>query len=517
MSVRVRRLLLDGVRGHDWATPVVLAATLFVLVAAVARIASTEPLSSTDESAHVDYALRVWHGQLPVLMDGVRFQPGFGHHPPVQWVAQHPPLYYVLLAPLVGPLVDAGHPVQAVVAARIVNAIIVAGIVPAAAWAASRCFPEVRRLPATVAVVSGFTAVLVVQAGVVYNDSLAALLGALACGVAGAALRSGVTPRLLVCGALVAAAGMTTRLSFALWLVAVAVAFLLARTVRLGRLQGLWARVVVALVPVVAAAAASGWFWVRNTIVAGSFSGRPKAWPGWVPRPHFTDQEVATKPAFWKQLFALYRGALDLRDAVPWILLLAPVLLLAVSLVVLLVRRITTRRGQNPGRSSAPGDGWPRTLVVAMLVTVVVLFVLVEIRYMAGGGAPINRYTLSVWAPIAIALAAGLRASRHAAVVLVPAWTLLSLVPIWSLLHFEGATLMPHSAKLVLAATVLAGVLTAATIALFVAGELAGLRRDRDARDGRADTDDRDDRSASDAGPAGHDGGQLIAPRSTAR
>lgn len=510
MALRMPRVLLDGVRGRDWATPVVFAATLFVLVAAVARIASSEPLSSTDESAHVDYALRVWHGQLPVLMDGVRFQPGFGHHPPVQWVAQHPPLYYVLLAPLVGPLVDAGHPVQAVVAARIVNALIVAGIVPAAAWAASRCFPGARRLPATVAVVSGFTAVLVVQAGVVYNDSLAALLGALACGVAGAALRSGVTPRLLVCGALVAAAGMTTRLSFALWLVAVAVAFLLARTVRLGRLHGVWPRVVVALVPVVAAAAASGWFWVRNTIVAGSFSGRPKAWPGWVPRPHFTDQEVATKPAFWKQLFALYRGALDLRDGVPWTLLLVPLLLLAVSLVVLLVRRVAAGRVRGPERSTASAasvasaEAWRRTLVVAMLVTVVGLFVLVEIRYMAGGGAPINRYTLSVWVPIAIALAAGLRASRHAAVVLVPAWTLLSLVPIWSLLHFEGATLVPHSAKLVLAATVLGGVLTAVTIGLFVVGELAGLRRDRD-------------RTATDAVPDARDGDQLIASRSTAR
>ncbi len=514
MALRVRRVLLDGVRGRDWATPVVLAATLFVLVAAVARIASTEPLSSTDESAHVDYALRVWHGQLPVLMDGVRFRPGFGHHPPVQWVAQHPPLYYVLLAPLVGPLVDGGHPVQAVVAARVVNALVVAGIVPAAAWAASRCFPGARRLPATVAVVSAFTAVLVVQAGVVYNDSLAALLGALACGVAGAALRSGLTPRLLVGGALVTAAGMTTRLSFALWLVAVAVAFLLARTVRLGRLRGVGARVVAALVPVVAAAAASGWFWVRNTIVAGSFSGRPKPWPGWVPRAHFTDGEVATKPSFWKQLFALYRGALDLRDPVPWTLLLVPLLLLAVAAVVLVTRRATGRRRERAVRSA---EAWPRALVVAMLVTVVVLFVLVEIRYMAGGGAPINRYTLAVWVPIAVAVAAGLGASRHAAVVLVPAWTLLALVPIWSLLHFEGATLVPHSATLVLGATVLAGVLTAVTIALFVLGGIDGLRRRGQDEPAAAPTPAAPTAPTAPAPTATPDGDQPIASDNTAR
>ncbi|QQD75251.1 hypothetical protein I8920_10320 [Curtobacterium sp. YC1] len=469
---------LGGIRGRSWATPVVLAATLFLLVAAVARIASTEPLSSTDESAHVDYALRVWHGQLPVLLDGVRFRPGFGHTPPVQWVAQHPPLYYVLLAPLVGPLVDSGHPVQAVVAARLVNAVVVAGIVPAAAWAASRCFPEARRLPATVAVVSAFTAVLVVQAGVVYNDSLAALLGALACGVAGAALRTGVGPRLLVGGALVAAAGMTTRLSFALWLVAIAVAFLLARTVRVGRLHGVGARLLVALVPVVAAAAASGWFWIRNSIVAGSFSGRPKPWPGWVPRPHFTDGEVVTMPSFWKQLFALYRGALDLRDPVPWTLFLVPLLLAVVFALVLVGRGVVRRRsGAAPVEPVGPSEAWPRALVVAMLATVTVLFVLVEIRYMAGGGAPINRYTLTVWVPLALAIAAGLRVSRYAAVVLVPAWVLLALVPMSTLVHAEGATLVPHAATLVLGAMIVAGLLTLVTLVLFVLGEVRAIRR----------------------------------------
>lgn len=487
MGDRIRERLLVGFRGREWASPVVLAATLFVLVAAVARIASTEPLGGTDESAHVDYALRVWHGQLPVLMDGVRFRPGFGHTPPVQWVAQHPPLYYAVLAPIVGPLADSGHPVQAVVAARLVNAVIVAGIVPAAAWAASRCFPAARRLPATVAVVSAFTAVLIVQGGVVYNDSLAAFLGALACGVAGAALRSGVTTRLLVGGAVVAAAGITTRLSFALWLVAIVVAFLLCRDVRVGRLRGTWARVLVALVPLVAAAGASGWFWIRNVVVAGSFSGRPKPWPGWVPREHFTDGEVVSMPLFWKQLFAVYRGALDLRDPVPWTLLVGPLLLAVVFGLVLLGRRVARRR---PGSSSDERAGlsepWSRALVGAMLATVTALFVVVEVRYAAGGGAPINRYPLAVWVPIALAIAAGLRSFRYATVVLVPAWVLLALVPIASLLHPEGASLVARSATVVLGATVLAGLLTLVTIVLFVLGEVDAIRR----RSGLRTTDD---------------------------
>jgi hypothetical protein len=454
---RTRTLLNTGFRGRDWATPVVLAATLLVLTASVARTFSSMPLASVDESAHVDYVLRVWHGQLPVLLDGIRFRPGFGGTPPVQWVAQHPPLYYVLLAPVVGPLVDAGHPVQAVVAGRLCNAVFAAAVVPSAAWAASRCFPGVVRLPATVAVVTASTSVLVVQGGVVYNDSLAALTCALACGVAGAALRSGVGSGLVVGGALVAAAGMTTRLTFALWLVAIVVAFALSRTVRLGRLQGLCARVLVAAVPLAAAAAASGWFWLRNQELTGSFSGRPTAWPGYTPRPHYSEVEVVSTLGFWRQLFALFRGALPIASPLPWVLLLLPVLLFVAALVT---RRL---------RPWAPADDdrWPRRLVVAMLVVVTVLFVVVEIRYAAGGGAPLNRYTLTVLVPIALAMAAGFLAWGRVGTWTALAWAAAAVVPTWSLVDTAGSELVGHSGAVVVLAASAAAVCAAAVVVLY--------------------------------------------------
>jgi hypothetical protein len=454
---RTRTLLNTGFRGRDWATPVVLAATLLVLTASVARTFSSMPLASVDESAHVDYVLRVWHGQLPVLLDGIRFRPGFGGTPPVQWVAQHPPLYYVLLAPVVGPLVDAGHPVQAVVAGRLCNAVFAAAVVPSAAWAASRCFPGVVRLPATVAVVTASTSVLVVQGGVVYNDSLAALTCALACGVAGAALRSGVGSGLVVGGALVAAAGMTTRLTFALWLVAIVVAFALSRTVRLGRLQGLCARVLVAAVPLAAAAAASGWFWLRNQELTGSFSGRPTAWPGYTPRPHYSEVEVVSTLGFWRQLFALFRGALPIASPLPWVLLLLPVLLFVAALVA---RRL---------RPWAPADDdrWPRRLVVAMLVVVTLLFVVVEIRYAAGGGAPLNRYTLTVLVPIALAMAAGFLAWGRIGTWIALAWTAAAVVPTWSLVDAGGSELVGHSGAVVVLAASAAAVCAAAVVVLY--------------------------------------------------
>ena len=456
-SDRIRALLTAGFRGRDWATPIVLAATLLVLTASVARTFSSMPLASVDESAHVDYVLRVWHGQLPVLLDGIRFRPGFGGTPPVQWVAQHPPLYYALLAPVIGPLVDAGHPVQAVVSGRLCNAVFAAAVVPSAAWAASRCFPGVVRLPATVAVVTASTSVLVVQGGVVYNDSLAALTCALACGVAGAALRSGVGPGLVVGGALVAAAGMTTRLTFTLWLVAMVVAFALSRTVRLGRLRGLGARVLVAAVPLAAAAAASGWFWLRNQALTGSFSGRPTAWPGYTPRPHYSEVEVVSMLGFWRQLFALFRGALPIASPLPWVLLLLPVLLFVAALVA---RRL---------RPWAPADDdrWSRRLVVAMLVVVTVLFVVVEIRYAAGGGAPLNRYTLTVLVPIALAMSAGFLAWVRVGTWAALAWAVAAVVPTWSLVDTAGSELVGHSGTVVVLAAAAAAVCAAAVVVLY--------------------------------------------------
>ncbi|WP_316311715.1 hypothetical protein, partial [Clavibacter michiganensis] len=116
----------------------------------------------------------------------------------MQWVAQHPPLYYLVLAPVVGPLFDSGDALAAVLAGRVMSAVMAGGVVLASAWAAWRCFPTARLLPGAVAVVTAFAGMLVQQGGSIYNDVLFVLFSVLGCGIAGAALRTGVTSRLLV-------------------------------------------------------------------------------------------------------------------------------------------------------------------------------------------------------------------------------------------------------------------------------------------------------------------------------
>lgn len=435
--------LLTRLQRHDWATPTVLLAVVVVMAASVARAFTTDPLGSADEPAHIDYALQVWHGHLPQFADGLRYTAPFGAHPPVQWVAQHPPLFYVLLAPVVGPAWDAGHLVLAVMLGRMCSVVFAGALVLASAWAASRSFPAMRRLPSVVAVVTALTGIVVVQGGSIYNDSLYAVLCALAGGVAATAIRRGVGPRVLVAGSLVAAAGMTTRLSFGLWLAAVVVAFALAHGVRLGRLRGIGGRVVVAAVPALAAAAASGWFYLRNRALTGTLSGRPTTWAGHVPREKRSDLQVVRDPEYWRGIFGAFRGALDPLTATPWLLLLLPVLLAAVAVVVHAVSGGRSRAARG-GRRPRAGDGALQTvLVVAMYTAVTLLFTIAEIRYVAGGGGTINRYVLTVQLPIALAVGAGLAAWGRLSWVLVVLWSALALVPYRSLVVLGSVPAVP--------------------------------------------------------------------------
>ncbi|WIB59109.1 hypothetical protein DEJ13_11645 [Curtobacterium sp. MCLR17_007] len=464
---------LSRLQRHDWATPTVLLAVVVVMAASVARAFTTDPLGSADEPAHIDYALQVWHGHLPRFADGLRYTAPFGAHPPVQWVAQHPPLFYLVLAPVVGPAWDAGHLVLATMLGRMVSVVAAGALVLACAWAASRAFPAMRRLPSAVAVVTALTGIVVVQGGSIYNDAFYAVLCALAGGVAASAIRRGVGPRLLVAGALVGAAGMTTRLSFGIWLAAVVVGFALAHRTRLGRLRGAAARVVAALVPLVAAGAASGWFWVRNHELTGSFSGRPTTWTGHVPREKRTDLQVVTDPDYWRGIFGAFRGALDPLTATPWLLLLVPVFLAAVAVLLHAVLR---------GRRRPSSDGFvPAALVVAMFAIVTLLFTIVEIRYVAGGGGTINRYVLTVQLPIALLVAGGLAAWGRASWVLLTVWSAVALVPYRSLVVLGGLPSVP-GADLV-AGTAFVVSLVALAVAL-LAVAVPDLRRGRGRRVG---------------------------------
>jgi hypothetical protein len=480
---------------HPWAGITVWSAVLFVLAASVARAFTYPPLNGGDEPAHFDYIITVWHGHLPVFEKGLTYRAPFGAGVPVQWVSQHPPLYYVLLAPIVGPLFDHGHALLAVLAGRCASAVLIACAVPAAAWGAWRTFPGARRLPGAIAVVTAMSGIVIQQGSSIYNDALYYPLVVLACAIAGAALRSGVGPRLLVGAVLVGAAGMSTRLSFALWLIALVVAVVLAPHVRLGRLTGIPARVVAAALPVLGAVAASGWFYLRNKRLAGNYSGRHADWGlqhmGRVESP-VTD--VVQNPGFWRGTFGIYRGVLDPLSWSTYWLLLVPLALAVLAGVWFLVRRRSVspadaEASRSIARASVRADRRDRlstALVVAMYVVVTVLLIATQVQYVAGGGAANTRYALTAMPVLVVAMAAGLTAWRPLSGVLVGLWIAAAMPPYLSLVDLYVTSIVPHAATIVRLtfAVSLIGVLGCVLGAFLDSGILRDARRARRSRGG---------------------------------
>ncbi len=389
---------------------VVLLAALTVILAATVQALVVPPLHTGDETAHLDYAYQVWSGHLPVFEAGIVLKPDVGSVPPVQWVAQHPPLYYLLLAPVVGPMVDSGHLIGAVYAARLLNVLAVGLLVYVVAWAARRAFPDGAvasgASPALVtALVVGATAWVARVGGSAYNDVLAAVLTTWLFGLSASAVRSGLTWRRTGLLVVVSALCIGTRLH-AMVMVAIMVgAVLVAVLVRVRsevphRVTVLRAWVLAVSVPL-AVAATTGWFWARNLRLTGSITGGHPDWAAEnldrVTRPVL---DVAVDPDVWVRLLAVF-GHGTIPDAVVVLLLLVVPALLAVMGTVRVVSggsEMVVPRVLDLSRV---------LLVVAGALTVATTLAM-QITYTAGGGSPHPRYLLLVIAPLALLVARGL-------------------------------------------------------------------------------------------------------------
>lgn len=466
---------------------VVIGAALFAVLASIAVAWSDAPLSSGDEAAHLDYAIDVWHGHLPVFEDGLTIKPPFGVAPPVQWVAQHPPFFYAVLAPVVGPLWDGGQLYAAVLAGRAVNAVFAGASVLATGWAALRVLPGRPAVAAVASLVLAGTSMFLLVGGAIYNDLANVLFAALAVGVAASALRRGLSTRLLVGGVVVTSLGMLSRLSFAVFVVAVVVAFLLARGTPLVR------RLVGAGAVVVAPALAAGWFFVRNVRITGNVAGSHPDWAAeHLGRSSRSAAQVVTDPDFWTGVFSVFKGHLEAHWQWTWWLLLGPLALAVVAGVAAVVRRVV-----GPGRwtgarhASLPparprGDVVSDVLVAAMLVAVAALVVAGQVQFTTGGGAPNTRYGLPVMPVLAIVMAIGLvrGLGRLAAPVLTVAWVAGAAFVWWAILELSKPTSeVPGALAATRVSAVVALVVLAATLAGAVLLQLrgAGDRPDRTA------------------------------------
>ncbi|PZE55787.1 hypothetical protein DEJ24_14305 [Curtobacterium sp. MCPF17_001] len=468
---------------------IVLAAALFAVFAAIAIGFSAPPFNSGDEAAHLDYAVTVWHGHLPVFEDGLTIDSTFGIIPPVQWVSQHPPLFYAVLAPVVGPLWDSGQHYHAVLAGRVLNAVFAGLTVLAAGWAARRVLPTRPGAASVAAVVVSLTSMFLLVGGAVYNDLPNVAFGALAIGVAATALRRGLSTRLVVLAAVVTAAGMLSRLTFAVFVVAVLVAVVCARG--RGWWNGLVGKLVALVVVAAAPALAAGWFFLRNERVTGNIAGSQPEWAAaHLHRRQHGFVETVADPGFWTGVFSVFRGHFTLDVTWPWVLLVGPLLLAVVVAVVPALRRNGRVRPTAPRPTTTDPTTTDRTtadpvtvtgrrrrqdatdrvadvLVALMLVAVVVLVVFLQIRFTMQGGAAQARYGLPVVPVLAVVMAIGLSGfGRVLSPLLVTAWVAaagydwFAIVDLTGPAFHEPVTLTVSRVAVVLAIVALAAVLT---------------------------------------------------------
>ena len=379
----------------------VLAAAVAATVLSLAIACVSHPFIDPDEVSHVDYAYQVWHGHLPTFDGGLEFRPDGAAPRTKQYESVHPPLHYVIMAPLVGPLADE-HPAMAVLAARSANALLTGLLVVAVAWAAAQSVRSRRRLTAVVAaaVASTFSTVIFVG-GTANNDPVSTIMAVLAVGIGVAMVRRGFTPRLVVAATAVAALGILTRSTFVLPLAALLLAILLAAMVQTRR--PFWLRLghAVGIGALVGAAAllAGGWFFLRNYRLSGSFAGmRPDYAVEQLGRQRHSFLEAAREPVLWVTQRAMLRHPMDGRleangsrlrlDGALMTNLYTCLLLAGLLIAVVATARAIRRRD---GRQVA---------VLAVLAFLVVASLVLQIQYVAGAGGSATRYTLQALLPL---------------------------------------------------------------------------------------------------------------------
>jgi hypothetical protein len=393
----------------------------------------------SDEASHVAYARELSHGRLPTIdtvmsADGdprlAQVLAGRDARHRTIWTANHPPLYYALVAvPLrIGSAV--GHPVAGVQAARLLSLGLSALGLVALAYVVLQLVPGRPQLAVAAAGLAGLLPSFISISAKVYNDSLAFLAATVAVGAAVVFVVRGPSPLRLAVVAASASVAALTRASGLLVVGLAGLAVLIGvwrsgpgpsdrplaspdpsrpRPDGLGGVLGrvgravLWAGVVG-----VAVVAVAGWFYLRNRRLYGDLTGSAALLERFDRTPAGSTLRLLTDPGFWygqqQRLWGagnLVRGADDGLVRYLWLLGLVPLagLLLAGG-------RWLARWAR--GRARRPDVG--RLVGVGLCVLLLGLLQL-SVAQLVGSGHMIHpRYLFPGLVTIGLAAAVGLAA-----------------------------------------------------------------------------------------------------------
>jgi hypothetical protein len=408
-----------------------VAGALLAFVVLAGLNAWTVPLfSRQDEASHYGYALVVSSGRLPTVTtpiptDGVPqlralLEPRDQVHRTV-WTANHPPLFYAVMAAPVRVGVMIGHPLGALRVARLLSVAIAAVGIVLLALLVGELVPRRPELVVASVAVTAIVPSFVAVSGILYNDSLAFATSTAALLAAMRFLVRGPSRGRLALVAVSAALAALTRAS-GLAVVAIVGLAVLVAVWRDGRLTGLGrSRAVLAAVwqaGLVGAAVVltAGWFYLRNYRLYGDFTGATvllrqfdRVSPGALlevvrVRGYWIDQAKR----FWDSTFDQELTSGSAVHKVWWVGAL-PTLGFAIFAARRL-GRLAARRGAGSAEDpvAGAGSGDPRRVAVALLVGLLVLLDGMLIQFISGGGGPHIRYLFPDIAILSLAVAIGL-------------------------------------------------------------------------------------------------------------
>ncbi|HKA84501.1 MAG TPA: hypothetical protein VKD21_11590, partial [Acidimicrobiales bacterium] len=252
----------------------VFGAVLTLVSLALVPLLAAPPFLELDETGHVAYGVAVSEGRLPSITE-----PADTGMPTQRDIAQRhgaqPPLYYVLIAPIVGAGSGSDAWAASVRGARAVS--LLSSVVTVVATAAIAGLLVRRRRAETMVLAAGLTTSLALFVGIsafVRNDSLSLAGAAVALVGAFAALQRGPAPRWVALACLGSAWTMASRFNGVILVGLVALA--LASSGYLWSAGSALARAgraaLLGALPVASVIATSGWFYWRNYRLYGDIT-----------------------------------------------------------------------------------------------------------------------------------------------------------------------------------------------------------------------------------------------------
>jgi hypothetical protein len=377
---------------------------LAFIVLATLHAVTVPPFLPADEQSHTAYGLLVAQARLPTLTTPAPLlqSPGVGSR---VYTANHPPLYYALVAMPLRLGLAIRHPVAGFVAARLLTVLAAAAGIAAVAALVLVLSPGRPQLALAAAAIGPLLPSFVHISGLVHNDALGFTTATVTLAVAALVLIRGPSARRLAVLAAAAAAAALTRASGLPFAVLAVLAAGLAPLVdgRRPTLVRVGAAAVQAALVAGVVLVVSGWFYLRNQVLYGGLTGTSENLRMFGLNEHRPILGVLVSGRFWSGVYDQLWG----RMAGGQFLAAGPLALPGRLLGVVVIAGLTVG-GVRVARSRRPAAGGGRLAAWLLVLVTVPLTLVTMAGYVAAGGGTHARYLYPGLGVISLIAAVGL-------------------------------------------------------------------------------------------------------------